>query len=160
MEYREGKWLGHSALDLINLVVALLYSSSAALLSALCFGLAAAWHVAYKDIRVTGLGPNRFEDLALRFSLISILLVLFICVCVLGKHKYFQILKTSLLFVALYQSYIVLMETSIGLPDWVTNYSATLGLILISGYFLLGLGGTVVILQVATFWRKSFSPKR
>lgn len=127
-------------------------TASAVLASSLTFGLAAGWYIAYKDNKFSPIGWNPLEDLALRYILISVLFLLFIAFFRMRDKLLLKVLALIPLILILHQSRILTLSLPVGLPDWVTEYSGSMGIILYVDSFVFVLAVLVTVLHICSIW--------
>ena len=125
---------------------------SALLSSALAFGLAAGWHVAYRDNPFFRPWDNAFQDLAGRFIVIATCLLLLIIFLKVSDKLFIRIVALIPLGLAIHQSYIVVLSGQDGLPDWITEYSRSLEVIPYLGVFFITLEVSLVIMHLSLIW--------
>jgi hypothetical protein len=139
-------------LEQATVLLGIVGSATAMLASSLTFGLAAGWHVAYKENKFFPIGWNPLEDLALRYILIAALFLLFIAFFRMRGGLLLKGLALIPLVLILHQSRILTLSLPSGLPSWVTEYSRPLEVILYVGVFVLALGVLVTILNIYSIW--------
>ncbi|MBA2749734.1 MAG: hypothetical protein H0U45_13605 [Tatlockia sp.] len=132
----------------ITFSLAMVGSTSALLLSALTLGLGIGWHITFKDFKLSGLGPNIFQDMAGRYFLISIFLLLLIALLQMRNNIFIKISGLIPLAFIILQCRVLIKSKPTKLPDWVTEYSNWLEIILYIDFYFLALGVVLLILQL------------
>ncbi len=140
----------------VLLAVALSLGGSACTVGALYYGLASAWHVTYRDYGASGLPRNSFEDRALIFLVMTILLWFFSVAVYLSKSTPAQLLSGITLIFLLLQTRVLLLSRPLVFPDMLAEYSRWTQFIHYWDFVMVGGSIFVIVIYgafVYTSWR-------
>jgi hypothetical protein len=146
-------------LKYISLLLGIFGFISGLFFSILAFGLGIGWEAAFKDTKISGLGPNIYQYMAGSFFIISICFLLFIAFLRMRDKVFLKTVALLPLIFVLLQCRILTNSKPDVLPDWVTEYSNWLEIILYVDFLFLSLTFILVILQfylIRFVYRKQF----
>lgn len=129
--------------------LAILGFMSAVFLFGLTFGLGIGWEITYKDFeKVATIGTNEFQYMAFSYLFISVFLVLFIAFLQMRDKVFLKVTALVPLAFMTLQCRILIMSKPDSLPDWVTEYSSWLEIILYMDFCFLALSFVLLILDL------------
>jgi hypothetical protein len=123
-----------------------------AFVSVLNYGIGVGREPVYRENKFFPVGFNPFRDLALRCVFISILFLCSSVLIKLSENLLVRILALIISVLTAYQCVILIGSDLAELPNWVTEYSRGLVLILYAGHFFLGIAVVLLLLQVSLIW--------
>ena len=122
------------------------------ILWALTYGLAVGWEITFKNNLLLRDLPNIFNYMAGSCFLISVFFLLFIVFTQARDNIFFKVVGLILLVFVMLQCRILIFTRPNKLPDWATEYSSGLEVLLYIGFFFLALSVILLILQLYLIW--------